>query len=147
MVLPDLARAAVPALSGLLAVPCMLAVLLAPSLETALAALAAEYLLAEGWFGPVLTMLLGALPKRVHGSAVAVFVVCTTVVGSIAPLVLGIVWDRADAMHGSGGEAGGGQQSQDAAKAGALRWPLFGAVAASYGTGSVLFVLAALQNK
>jgi len=125
--------ALVPALTGLLAVPCMAAVLYAPTLEWSMVALLVEYLLAEGWFGPIMGVLLGVLPGKMHGSAVGLFVLCTTAVGSVAPLLLGMAWDAA-----AGGVHGSMQE-----KAIAIRGPLLASVAASYACGSMFFTAAA----
>ena len=79
----------VPALGSLLAIPCWLGTIDAPTLELSLGALFLEYLFAECWFGPTVAALQAAAPPNAVGLTTGVFS-CLTFVGNLAPFVVGL---------------------------------------------------------
>jgi predicted MFS family arabinose efflux permease len=85
----------VPAIGSMLAIPCWLATLGAPTLETSLAALFAEYLFAECWFGPTVAGLQAAAPPQAQGLTTGVFS-CLTFVGNLAPFIIGLLVKSGD---------------------------------------------------
>lgn len=79
----------VPAVGSLLAIPCWLGTLYAPSLELSLGALFLEYAVAECWFGPTVAGLQSAAPPRAMGLTTGVFS-GLTFVGNLAPYFIGL---------------------------------------------------------
>lgn len=118
------ARAYVIVVSALLAIGPMAGVLFLPSFDGAMGMLFLEYLLAETWFGPTLSLLQHCLPRRIIGAATALFAFVCFLVGSAAPPALGLLYDALE----------------DKA---AIRWPLFLFIAVSYVVGSLCFLIAA----
>ena len=74
------ARSYVPMLGSLLAVPFMAGTVLVPSFHLSMFLLFMEYLFAECWFGPALSVMQSELPLNVIGLSSAIFVLGTTVV-------------------------------------------------------------------
>lgn len=66
-------RAWVPMVGSLLAVPCWMGVVSGGDFYTSLAFLLAEYMVAECWFGPTVTILQEDLPPSVRGVGQGVF--------------------------------------------------------------------------
>ena len=87
----------VPAAGSVLAIPCWIATLNAPTLELSLGALFLEYLLAECWFGPTVAGLQDAAPPRAQGLTTGIFS-ALTFVGNLAPFFIGLAikGDNAD---------------------------------------------------
>lgn len=81
-------KAWVPMAGCLLAVPTWAAVVSAGDFRIAMACLFAEYIVAECWFGPAVSILQGALPPTVRGTGQGVFSMLTAV-GNIAPVIIG----------------------------------------------------------
>ena len=79
----------VPALGSLLAIPCWLATIEAPTLELSLGALFLEYVFAECWFGPTVAGLQAAAPPNAVGLTTGVFS-CLVFVGNLAPFFIGL---------------------------------------------------------
>jgi len=79
----------VPAAGSLLAIPCWLGTLNAPSIELSLGALFLEYLFAECWIGPTVAELQAAAPPSAQGLTTGVFS-CLTFVGNLAPFLIGL---------------------------------------------------------
>eukprot|EP00622_Pseudochattonella_farcimen_P004438 FR739824.1.p1 GENE.FR739824.1~~FR739824.1.p1 ORF type:complete len:179 (+),score=7.43 FR739824.1:1-537(+) len=88
------ARLYIPILGTLLGLPCIALMLLAPSFPISIVGLCSEYLLAECWFAPVISVLQTALPPRVRGLGIACFTFTTAVSGSTAVYVLGFLMDK-----------------------------------------------------
>eukprot|EP00622_Pseudochattonella_farcimen_P006910 FR742783.1.p1 GENE.FR742783.1~~FR742783.1.p1 ORF type:complete len:212 (+),score=11.64 FR742783.1:40-636(+) len=88
------ARLYIPILGTLLGLPCIALMLLAPSFPISIVGLCSEYLLAECWFAPVISVLQTALPPRVRGLGIACFTFTTAVSGSTAVYVLGLLMDK-----------------------------------------------------
>ena len=51
--------------------------------------LALEFLLAEGWLGPALTMIVNTISPKNKGFAVSVFFFATTISGTISNILNG----------------------------------------------------------
>ena len=86
----------VPIVGGLVAAGAMAVTFLSPSFEASMGGLAVAYLFAEAWFGPTLAAVQTLVPLDHIGTATALFVAITTAGGSVAPAVLGAVWDSLD---------------------------------------------------
>lgn len=82
------ARAWVPAIGSLLAVPCFAAFVLTDDPRVAAAFLSLEYLLAECWFGPTLAALFNIIPSDKRGTAQGIFSLLTAF-GNLAPVLVG----------------------------------------------------------
>jgi hypothetical protein len=97
-----------------------------------------EYLVAECWFGPVMSVLQGSLPSGARGIGVALFSLVTTLAGSGAVWLLGYILDRT------------GHKSADAsddASASSVRDVLFIGAGAAYALAALLFCVGSLQLK
>ncbi|CAM9443933.1 unnamed protein product [Phaeothamnion confervicola] len=82
-------RAWVPMAGSLLAIPCWMgAVSEIGGFYEAMAFLLVEYVVAECWFGPTVTILQGAVPPDVRGTAQGAFSTLTAF-GNVAPVVFG----------------------------------------------------------
>merc|ERR1719498_1602152 len=68
------------------------------SFTAAIIGLALEYLVAESWIGPAITMVLNTISPQNKGFAVSAFLFCATIFGTISTAVLGKV---ATAMEAS----------------------------------------------
>ena len=79
-----------PAAGSLLAIPLWVGTLTAPTLETSLCFLFAEYLAAECWFGPVIAALQKAAPPGTQGLTQGALAFLTFA-GNLAPALLGAV--------------------------------------------------------
>lgn len=66
-------RAWVPMVGSLLAIPCWVGVVQSGDFYTSLAFLLAEYIVAECWFGPTVTILQEDLPASVRGVGQGIF--------------------------------------------------------------------------
>ena len=66
-------RAWVPMVGCLLAVPCWIGVVSGTNFYVSLGFLLAEYIVAECWFGPTVTILQEGLPPNVRGVGQGVF--------------------------------------------------------------------------
>jgi MFS family permease len=119
-------RLLVPIVGGLVAAAAWAGVVLKSNFTLAMVFLGVEYLFAEAWFGPTLSVVQELAPANLVGTAVSVFVMLTTCVGSIAPAILGAVWD-------------GLAWKED------IRWALLGAVSGSYVIASLLFFIAMMR--
>mmetsp|Transcript_14925 Transcript_14925/g.35177 ORF Transcript_14925/g.35177 Transcript_14925/m.35177 type:complete len:318 (+) Transcript_14925:807-1760(+) len=82
------ARAWVVAASCILAVPAWLAVIGAGTFQAAMTFLFVEYLVAEMWFGPTISILQSCVGPSQRGTAQGLFSVLVTV-GNIAPVAIG----------------------------------------------------------
>ncbi|CAM9506661.1 unnamed protein product, partial [Heterosigma akashiwo] len=87
------ARVWVPALGAIGAVPFMAICVLAGNFYVSMAALFFEYLIAECWFGPAISVLQNALPARVRGTGIASFTFITTMFGSGTSYLMGVIYD------------------------------------------------------
>jgi MFS family permease len=93
----------VPVVGSLLAAPTWyFAVHSDGSFETAMLWLAAEYFVAECWFGPTISTLQSTVAAKVGGTAVSLFTL-TGAVANLAPSLLGYMY----------GQASGGPEASD----------------------------------
>ena len=58
-----------------------------------------EYLLGEGWTSPAISMIQSVIPAEVKGVAIAVFLFCVTIAGTVATLVVGAILEGLDAKN------------------------------------------------
>lgn len=63
--------------------------LLQKSFALSISFLAIEYLLAEGWVGPAITMVINVISNENKGFAVSAFLFCCTIAGTISTALLG----------------------------------------------------------
>jgi len=76
--------------AGLLGLPTIaLCTLINSSFWFSIAMLGLEYLFAECWFGPAITMVLNTISPENKGFAVSAFLFCTTIAGTISTALLG----------------------------------------------------------
>jgi MFS family permease len=88
-------RLFVPVVGSLLAAPAWyFAMHTSDSFETAMAWLAAEYFVAECWFGPTISSLLGTVDKKVTGTAQGLFTM-TGAIANLSPTLLGFIYGQA----------------------------------------------------
>jgi predicted MFS family arabinose efflux permease len=94
-------RLYLPATATLLQIPCIVAMLAAPSAGPALAALVPSAILSAIWFGPVfaLTQALVRPQARATASAILIFVINAIGLG-LGPLAIGALNDALTASHG-----------------------------------------------
>ncbi|KAK3273046.1 hypothetical protein CYMTET_18690 [Cymbomonas tetramitiformis] len=85
------ARTWIPAGGCLLAVLAITGVLYLPTFNASIALVFVHLLVAECWFGPTVSLLQSELPSRLHGSATSLLMFFGALVGSIAPLIVGIL--------------------------------------------------------
>ncbi|CAM9631107.1 unnamed protein product, partial [Phaeothamnion confervicola] len=85
------ARLYVPAIGAALGVPCIVLTLLTRNFYASMFWLFCEYVTAECWFGPAISVLQNALPARVRGVGIATFTFLTTIAGSAMSWGLGIL--------------------------------------------------------
>lgn len=87
------ARMYIPAIGALLGIPTFLCVLLVPSFYASMFFLFLEYLAAECWFGPAISVLQKALPSRVRGVGIGTYSFFTTIAGSFMTYIVGVILD------------------------------------------------------
>ncbi|CAM9660841.1 unnamed protein product, partial [Choristocarpus tenellus] len=85
------ARLYVPAIGAFLGAPTIALVLLVPGFYSSMFFLFVEYLVAESWFGPAISVLQNALPPRARGVGVGTYSFLTTVAGSFITYLLGVI--------------------------------------------------------
>jgi hypothetical protein len=79
-------------LSALLGIPTIgLCTLVQSSFWFSLAMLGAEYLVAESWLGPSITMVINTISPENKGFAVSAYLFFATVAGTIATELLGVL--------------------------------------------------------
>jgi MFS family permease len=83
------AAAIVPALGSLLALLPFFGVMYADNFYASLACLLLEYLLAEGWFGPALSIMQERVPAEARGVTISIYLFISGIVGSLSPALLG----------------------------------------------------------
>ncbi|CAM9252164.1 unnamed protein product [Ascophyllum nodosum] len=86
-------RAWVPMVGSILAVPCWMGVVSGADFYVSLAFLLAEYVVAECWFGPTVTILQESLPPNVRGVGQGVFSTLSAF-GTLAPPLMGALVQR-----------------------------------------------------
>ena len=69
------------------------------SFALSMSMLALGYLLAEGFVGPAITMVINVISPENKGFAVSVFLFCCTVAGTISTLLLGFLQDQYNAKE------------------------------------------------
>lgn len=89
------APALVPALASLAGLLPFVGVMYSPSFPVAMLCLLLEYLIAESWFGPAISIMQDRLPPQTRGTAVSIYLFIASIVGSVAPLLLGSLDDGA----------------------------------------------------
>jgi len=87
------APALVPAIGSLLAIVPFLGVLYSSNFYVAMFCLFVEYLVAECWFGPAISVLQNNVPGPAIGTAVSIQIFASGLVGSVAPVLLGSLDD------------------------------------------------------
>lgn len=123
------AKLLVPVVGSALAAPAWyLAVHSTGSFQTAMVWLSIEYLIAESWFGPTISALLGTVEKG--GTAQGLFTL-TGAVANLAPTLLGVLYTNASS------QVSGSESSTEL-----LRW-LSPAVCAGYVLSAVCFAISA----
>lgn len=80
----------IPAVGSALAVPCMAGVLLCESFTCAMVFLFLEYLTAECWLGPIVSLAQATVPANMIGVATSVFIAATTLVSNACTTVVSI---------------------------------------------------------
>ena len=84
----------VPVVGNLLATPAWyMAITSDNSFQMAMVWLAIEYLVAECWFGPTISVLQSSVGPKIGGTAQGLFTV-TGAIGNLAPAALGFVYDQ-----------------------------------------------------
>uniref|UniRef100_A0A7S1DCB4 Major facilitator superfamily (MFS) profile domain-containing protein n=1 Tax=Cyclophora tenuis TaxID=216820 RepID=A0A7S1DCB4_CYCTE len=85
----------IPVVGSILAAPSWyLAVHSEPSFTLAMGWLAVEYLVAECWFGPTISVLQSTVGPKIGGTAQGLFTV-TGAIGNLAPTILGFLYSQA----------------------------------------------------
>ncbi|CAM9695078.1 unnamed protein product [Pylaiella littoralis] len=87
------ARMFIPAIGALLGLPAFLLVIITPNFYASMFFLFLEYLVAECWFGPAISVLQKALPPRVRGVGIGCYSFFTTIAGSFMTYIVGVVLD------------------------------------------------------
>mmetsp|Transcript_98025 Transcript_98025/g.280449 ORF Transcript_98025/g.280449 Transcript_98025/m.280449 type:complete len:490 (-) Transcript_98025:1165-2634(-) len=88
------ARLYAPILGTLVGLPFMALMLLSPNFNISVVGLMVEYLLAECWFAPVISVLQSALPYRVRSHGIGIFTFITALSGSTAVWAVGYFMDK-----------------------------------------------------
>lgn len=91
----------IPVIGSALAVPTFYYTVHAPSFEMAMIGLASEYLVAECWFGPTVSVLLQSTDANKGGTAQGMFTL-TGALGNLSPSVLGILYSASSSSGDSG---------------------------------------------
>jgi len=115
-----------PALGAVLGFLPMIGVLFMSNFYAAIAFYFFEYLFAECWFGPALSIIQNRIPTDVRGTTISIFLFISNMVGNIAPVVIGKI------NNGT---------------AESIRTCILGAVAISYGGCALLFLAVAANMK
>lgn len=77
---------------GIMGIPTIAVCLLVQSsFALSITMLALEYLFAEGWVGPAITMVINVISPENKGFAVSAFLFCCTVAGTISTWLLGLL--------------------------------------------------------
>jgi MFS family permease len=91
----------IPVVGSVLAAPAWyFAVHSTDSFETAMAWLSIEYLVAECWFGPTISSLLGSVGNKVGGTAQGLFTM-TGALANLAPTLVGFLYGQAAGVEAS----------------------------------------------
>jgi MFS family permease len=122
------ARLDVPLIGSLLGIPTIALCVLSTNFYLSMFGLFLEYLTAECWFGPIISVIQNALPSRVRGTGIACFTFTTTFFGSLASYLIGVWVDDVT--------------SDLDEHTGRLRYIILFCVATCYFTASVLFYFA-----
>lgn len=83
-------RLDVPLIGSLLGIPTIALCLLSTNFYLSMFGLFLEYLTAECWFGPIISVIQSSLPARVRGIGIACFTFITTFFGSLASYLIGV---------------------------------------------------------
>lgn len=83
---------------GTLGIPTIvLCLLVQSSFWFSISMLALEYLFAEGWVGPAITMVVNTITPENKGFAVSAFLFMATVAGTVSNILLGALLDHSKA--------------------------------------------------
>jgi hypothetical protein len=93
----------IPVVGSVLAAPAWYMAIHSDSFETAMAWLAAEYLVAECWFGPTISSLQATVGRKIGGTAQGLFTL-TGAAANFAPTVLGLLYGQANGGSESSSE-------------------------------------------
>eukprot|EP00640_Fibrocapsa_japonica_P001860 CAMPEP_0113940958 /NCGR_PEP_ID=MMETSP1339-20121228/6974_1 /TAXON_ID=94617 /ORGANISM="Fibrocapsa japonica" /LENGTH=453 /DNA_ID=CAMNT_0000944957 /DNA_START=10 /DNA_END=1371 /DNA_ORIENTATION=+ /assembly_acc=CAM_ASM_000762 len=121
------ARVWVPALGSLLAIPFMIMTVLASNFYVGMLGLFLEYLFAECWFGPIMSILQSHLSARSIATAVGCYTFCVTMIGSLGSYLMGVYYDWAEA-------------GEIASTANIVRYELLVVVVVSYFLAGLIFL-------
>uniref|UniRef100_A0A7S2Y1D3 Major facilitator superfamily (MFS) profile domain-containing protein n=1 Tax=Fibrocapsa japonica TaxID=94617 RepID=A0A7S2Y1D3_9STRA len=99
------ARVWVPALGSLLACPFVVLTMAASNFHVAMMGLYFEFLFAECWFGPTMSVIQSTLPPRLFATGVSVFACLSTFMGSLATWVMGAYLASAESRGYGAGQA------------------------------------------
>jgi len=88
------ARAWVPAIGSLLGFFPFVGVLYASNFYVSIVCLFFEYLFAECWFGPAISIIQLRIPPAARGVGIALYLFIGQMIGNIAPVVLGAIDDE-----------------------------------------------------
>ena len=91
----------IPVIGSALAVPAFYYTVHAPSFEMAMIGLASEYLVAECWFGPTVSVLLQSTDANKGGTAQGMFTL-TGALGNLSPSLLGILYSASSSSGDTG---------------------------------------------
>jgi len=87
------AKAWIPAIGCLLGYPLFVGVLYSPNFYGSITCLFFEYLVAECWFGPALSIIQLRIPNEARGTAIALYLFIGQMIGNTAPLAMGQIDD------------------------------------------------------
>ncbi|CAM9987824.1 unnamed protein product [Ascophyllum nodosum] len=87
------ARLYIPAIGAMLGAPAFFLVIAVPNFYASMFFLFLEYLVAECWFGPAISVLQKALPPRVRGVGIGYWSFFTTIAGSFMTYAVGLILD------------------------------------------------------
>lgn len=122
----------VVAMASILAAPTWYyAIQTKQSFESAMVWLAAEYFVAESWFGPTMNALLSAVDAKVGGMAQGIYT-STVALANFAPSILGVLYSKRSTDFGTARHA-----------ANSLSTMLAFGVGGCYVTSAIFFALAA----
>lgn len=91
------AKAWIPAIGCILGYPLMIGVLYSGDFYASIVCLFFEYLVAECWFGPALSIIQVRIPNESRGIAIALYLFIGQMIGNCAPLIMGKIDDSSTA--------------------------------------------------
>ncbi|XRA95899.1 MFS domain-containing protein [Pycnococcus provasolii] len=100
-------RALVPAFGAFTGAGFLFLALTTDNFVLSMVFLGLEYICAENWFGPTLSLLQGLVPQNRQGTASSLFLFVGAILGSSGPLILGLVLDSLGTAGTAEGIRGG----------------------------------------